>query len=223
MEGSRTSLRKWMLAFYLFSRNHVGTTATELASVIKVTYKTAWSILHKIRTYIHQADKQCLLSGSVEINAAIYGRPFNPSVHKHPQEHLLLVGLSSDSSNKTPTIKIKQVTPVNPKHKHITRSDIFSFQQHHIHPAVKPIETVTGFYTPKRLRPLLRIANQASAWINSTFRGIGAKHLQTYLDEFCYRVNLTESMTPVFDHLFKLCLCYTRRFTRQTPTQILVS
>ncbi|OCT16662.1 hypothetical protein A8709_08290 [Paenibacillus pectinilyticus] len=208
MEGSRTRLSKWLLAIFLISSTPSGTTAMKLSQLIQVTYKTAWLILHKIRTSIHLADNQRPLTGSVQINSAIYGRPFNPSVHKHPQEHLLLVGSSLDHSGVTPTttVKIKQVTPSSPTNKHITRFDTINFQQQHINPNADKIEIVTGFFTSKRQRPLLEIAKQASTWINSTFHGIGSKHLQSYLDEFCYRINLTASSVPIFDHLVQLCM-----------------
>ncbi|WP_063867644.1 transposase [Paenibacillus sp. Soil766] len=206
MEGSRTELRKWLLAIFLISRTHIGTTAMELSRLIKVTYKTAWLILHKIRTSILQADNQSLLTGSVQINSAIYGKPFNPTVHKHHQEHLLLAGSSINDSGEPTYIKIKHVIPAYPRSRHISKSDISTFQEQHIEPTVNEIHKITGFYTPKRQRPLLEIAKQASTWINTTFHGIGARHLQSYLDEFCYRINLIASKMPVFDNLFKLCI-----------------
>ena len=33
------------------------------------------------------------------------------------------------------------------------------------------------------------IASNVKAWINGTFHGIEKKHLQAYLNEFCYRLN----------------------------------
>jgi transposase-like protein len=205
MEGSRTELRKWLLALFLVSRTDKGTTAVQLSNIIQVTYKTAWLILHKIRSMIHNSDNQTPLTGSVRINSAIYGRPYNPSVHKHPQEHLLLVGSSINEIDEYSYLKIKQVLLANPKDRHITRYETNAFHKLHIETDVQNIEIVTGFYTPKRLRPLLEIAKQASIWINHTFHGLGAKHLQTYLDEFCYRLNLLAKNKPIFAHLSQLC------------------
>lgn len=205
MEGSRTELRKWMLALFLIARTHIGTTAVELSKTIKVTYKTAWLILHKIRSMVQNSDNQTPLSGSVCINSAIYGRPYNPSVHKHPQEHLLLIGSSVDEFDQYTYLKIKHVLLTNPKDRHISRFKTNAFHKQHIEPATINIEMVTGFYTPKRLRPLLVIAKQASNWINATFHGLGPKHLQKYLDEFCYRLNLTARNLPIFAHLVQLC------------------
>lgn len=52
MEGSRTSLRKWITAMWLVSRSDKGINAVKLSSMIEVTSKTAWAMLHKIRTAI---------------------------------------------------------------------------------------------------------------------------------------------------------------------------
>lgn len=206
MEGSRTGLCKWMLALFHFSRTNKGTTAIELSKFIKVTYKTAWLILHKIRSMIHSSDDQTPLSGSVCINSAIYGRPYNPSVHKHPQEHLLLLGSSVNEWNESTYLKIKHVLLPNPKERHIPRFETKAFQQLHIESDTQNIEIVTGFYTPTRLRPLLVFAKQASKWINNTFHGLGPKHLQKYLDEFSYRLNLFSKKIPIFPHLVQLCI-----------------
>ncbi|MCY9667932.1 transposase [Paenibacillus alginolyticus] len=206
MEGSRTELRKWILSLFLFSHTNKGTTATELSKFIKVTYKTAWLILHKIRSVIHSSDNQNQLSGSVCINSAIYGRPYNPSVHKHRQEHLLLVGSSVNEWNQFTHLKIKHVLLPNPKERHIPRIETKAFHQQHIESDTQNVEIVTGFYTPSRLRPLLIFAKQASKWINNTFHGLGPKHLQKYLDEFSYRLNLSSKNIPIFAHLVQLCI-----------------
>jgi len=41
----------------------------------------------------------------------------------------------------------------------------------------------------------------AKAFVNGTFHGLGEKHLQLYLDEFCYRFNRRYMKTGIFHHL----------------------
>ncbi|MGO4272766.1 transposase [Paenibacillus sp. TAF58] len=53
---------------------------------------------------------------------------------------------------------------------------------------------------------MLVFAKQASKWINSTFHGLGPKHLQKYLDEFSYRLNFSSKNIPIFAHLVHLCI-----------------
>lgn len=205
MEGSRTKLQKWILALFLISSSEEGINAVKLSHLIQVTYKTAWLILRKIRSMIHKWDAQTPLTGSVLINSAIYGQPFNPTIHKHPQEHLLLLGSSSQyDSHESTYLKIKHVIPELPNNKHISRYDLHSFHNQHIDSAVQNVKITTGFYTSKRLRPLLELARQASMWINRTFHGLGGAYLQSYLDEFTYRHNLAARNIPIFTHLSQL-------------------
>ncbi|MFD0693033.1 transposase [Paenibacillus sp. GCM10027628] len=205
MEGSRTELRKWLIALFLVSRPEQGTTAVELSQIVQVTYKTAWLMLHKIRQVMHAADDQTRLSGVIRVNSAVYGLPYNPSVHKHKQEHLLLVGSSLNEQGESNYVKIKLVTPDYPGERHISRSNTMDFNNKHTESQRSSIETVIGLYSPKRTRPLLKFASQASTWLNKTFHGIGAKHLQSYLDEFTFRLNLSILNAPIFTHLIQLC------------------
>ncbi|MBD0379017.1 transposase [Paenibacillus sedimenti] len=205
MEGSRTELRKWLLSIFLVSREEQGINAVELSRIIQVTYKTAWLILFKIRQVIQKADQNIRLTGSVRVNSAVYGRPFNPSVHKHPKEHLLLIGSSLNEHGVDQYLKIKLVIPENPRDRHISRSVSLAFTNQHIAPHTNNIESVTRFYSPKRTRPLMIFAHQASKWINETFHGLGARHLQMYLDEFSFRMNMTIKNTQIFPRLALLC------------------
>ncbi|WP_376769345.1 transposase [Paenibacillus germinis] len=79
------------------------------------------------------------------------------------------------------------------------------FTQQHIESHTSSIEFITGRFSSKRFRTLLAIAAQAGKSINNTFHGIGQKYLQHYLDEFCYKVNLTLHEAPIFQHLTHLC------------------
>ena len=50
------------------------------------------------------------------------------------------------------------------------------------------------------------IINNAKAYINGTFHGLEEKHLQKYLDEFCYRFNRRFWEGQLFDRLLNACL-----------------
>ncbi|WII38127.1 IS1595 family transposase [Paenibacillus thiaminolyticus] len=106
MEGSRTALWKWLTAIWLVSRTDLSFNAVQLRSLIQVTYKTAWSMLHKIRTAISRADTAQALEGEVHGIVAFYGRPFYSPILLHERESPIIVAESgiaesanSDSSN----------------------------------------------------------------------------------------------------------------------------
>ena len=101
MEGSRTPLCKWMVALQLMSLE-CGVTAVRLASILSVTYKTAWRMLHKIRLAISRLESNEPLTGEIKIGLAHYGRFKSMRV---PRKQPVLVGISlqyGTEPNETP-------------------------------------------------------------------------------------------------------------------------
>lgn len=70
-ENTKISLRKWFLAMYLISCHKKGISSVQLATDIHVTQKTAWYILHKVRTLFKQED--ATLTGVVECDEMYLG------------------------------------------------------------------------------------------------------------------------------------------------------
>jgi transposase len=64
--GSRTPLRLWFYAIYMMSTNKAGTSAKQIERELGVTYKTAWRMMHQIRSMMDAPDEQ--LAGEVEID-----------------------------------------------------------------------------------------------------------------------------------------------------------
>ena len=70
-ENTKISLRKWFIAMYLISTHKKGISSVQLATDIAVTQKTAWFILHKVRTLFQQED--VVLEGTVECDEMYLG------------------------------------------------------------------------------------------------------------------------------------------------------
>lgn len=71
-ENTKISLRKWFLAMYIVSCTKKGMSSCQLSREIKVTQKTAWFMLHKIRGLYGQNDAT-VLSGDVEMDEMYLG------------------------------------------------------------------------------------------------------------------------------------------------------
>ncbi len=71
-EDSPLGLDKWMCAFWLLSNSKNGISSCELARSIGVTQKSAWHMLHRIRTVMHD-DSITKLSGEVEADETFIG------------------------------------------------------------------------------------------------------------------------------------------------------
>ena len=70
MHRTHAPLTKWFLAMYFVSQDKRGISALQLKSTIRVTYKTAWYILHRIRTAMGQQDNTHQLGGTIEFDDA---------------------------------------------------------------------------------------------------------------------------------------------------------
>lgn len=205
MEGSRTSLIKWFQTIYLLACPHMVINAVKLAAAISVTYKTAWLILHKLRFVIVQANANRLLEGIVRVNAAVYGRPHNPTIHRHKQEHPLLVGASLNPQGELTHIKIKQILPEHLSPNGILRCSTDHFVKHNVSSTmVSDISIETRRYHLRGYQPLVLCCKRASNWMKEVYHGIGPKHLQTYLDEFCFHLNHSLQYESAVDQLFQL-------------------
>lgn len=202
-ENSKTSLSKWFRSIYLSSCAG-GINATELSQTIKVTYKTAWLILHKIRHTMMSTDQRHQLSGMVRSHVDCYGRPYNPTVYQHPQEHPLIAGASLTKDDQIYYVKIKQVSPIHLHEGVVVASGLDNFIKRHTKPGTINRKDICKLLNVRRYRPLFLVCKQVKHWINETFHGIGAKHLQAYLDEYCYRLNLHAIQQPIFKTLLSV-------------------
>ena len=197
MEGSRTPLRKWLIAIHLLSREN-GVTALRLASLIRVTYKTAWLMLHKIRRAIAECDAKQPLTGTVETGLRYYDRL--ESIRR-PRSYPMLV-LGSVSEEGRPVYVKMKLAPMRDGRPDTSRPALRAFQARHVHGSVGRAVA----FRMKINQGLHDLFGEAVAWINGTFHGLATRHMQLYWDEFCYRKNAMMRGEAPFVHLCGLCM-----------------
>src|ERR1700730_12634685 len=72
-EDSHIPLHKWMTAFHLYSTSKKGMSAHQLHRSLKVTYKSAWFLAHRIRYCMGQSPLKEKLSGVLEADTTYVG------------------------------------------------------------------------------------------------------------------------------------------------------
>jgi len=207
-EGTKLSLRKWFMAIYLITSHKKGISSYQLAKDLKVTQKTAWFILHRIR-YGMSKGFGIRLEGDVEVDETYVGgknknRHWNKKV-KNSQGRSII--------DKTPVFGMLQrggnvITKVIPdvrgetlqniikqyikKNSRILSDEYLGYRgleklyEHRIvnHGAKQYVNgdiytnTIEGFWSILK-RGILGIYHQVSR-----------KHLQKYTDEFSFRYNV---------------------------------
>lgn len=218
MEGSRTPLTKWFLAIRLISDRSRGISAMGLRDELSVTYKTAWRMLHKIRSAIAQQEENHPLSGEVIIHDASYGKPpFYSSIAPHPNESILLAGASLTEESELAHISFQVVdTAKHVREGRLLPSAVDHFQlKHEIDPELVASCQIKR-YSPRKTKRLMPLVREARKWLTQTFRGIAKKHLQLYLHEFCCRINLELAEGSVFSGISRIC-AQAGRMTNRNP------
>ncbi|RJG24516.1 transposase [Paenibacillus thiaminolyticus] len=207
MEGSRTSLRKWLAAIWLVSLRKTGINAVQLQAVLQVTYKTSWLILHKIRGAIHCHDTHNFMKGDVRGIIVFYGRPFSSPIVMHDKETAIIVaeGTSFSACGPARHYKMKLIGREHLSGKLLLPSGCQHFTEQHVEKN-NDYETEINRYIFRIRRDsrLYLMYRQARQWLNQMFHGIGAKYLQRYLDEFIFRLN--GPVASVASQLLQVCL-----------------
>jgi len=71
-----------------------------------------------------------------------------------------------------------------------------------------------GVENPAELLPWVHtIIFNCKRWILDVFHGVSPKHLQSYLDEFCYRFNRRGQRTDLFRRVLNRCARFTETVT----------
>lgn len=189
-ENTRTPLTKWFLAMYMMSRLE-GINAAELHRLIQVTYKTAWTMMMKLRHVMGLAENQCL-QGSVRFTNTIYGR--NQLTLHSVREYSVLIAATAEEEHAEKIMMKRladqQVGLLWPREIQAIHAKYFDTSPHHV--------KYLGIHHHKPfIRQLKSIVLQAQNWIHGTFIAIGEKHLHRYWDEYVYRYNAESRYRPI--------------------------
>ena len=212
MHRSHLSLLIWFGAIYLISKDKRGCSAKQLSKELSLPYSTSWFLLHRIRSAMAQRDEKHQLTGLVELDDTYFGKPKKGGKRGHGTDKIkVVVAVSKTEDGKPCYIKMKVVT-------NLKSTTIGKFAEQNITEGTK---IQTDAYRSYR-KPLaekyehkyevfdansdllhwlhITIGN-AKALVNGTFHGLGEKHFQRYLDEFCYRFNRRYFKENIFNRL----------------------
>lgn len=103
MEGSRTCLTKWFIAFERFVLSKNGLSANELARTIEVTYKCAWRMLNLIRNSLKEGE-QNPFQGTFEVDETYIGG-------KGKNTKACIIGVKHRGGNVTSTYVKRRTKP----------------------------------------------------------------------------------------------------------------
>lgn len=207
-EKSSTSLQSWFQAIYLMSSTRCGISAKQLERSIGVTYKTAWRMFRQIRSMLQEEVGP--FSGHVEVDETYHGGRTKGGKR------------GRGAPNKTPVVgaverggKVvaKVVTDVKAatlmpfiKEKVLPKATVYTdelmsyntvaysgYSHRRIHHAEKVY--VMGDVHTNTIEGYWSLIKRG---ISGVYHAVGQPYLQSYLNEYSFRYNRREDITPMF-------------------------
>jgi hypothetical protein len=218
-QDTHVSLQKWFWTIYLVSRDKRGFSALSLKNAIQVSYPTAWLMLQKIRNAMANKDKKYILKGTVVIDDAFFGGVVEDKKRGRGTEKVnVLVAVSLTGDEKNP-LYAKMTTIENMKDETVSKAmqgmvEYGSMLRSDAHKTLANLEgfkhdIVVASKEKAKADILLHWVNttisNAKTYILGTYHGLPKKHLQRYLNEFCYRLNRRFCEHCIFDKLVSAC------------------
>jgi len=205
MHGTKKSLSQWLICIWWFTATDGGHSAKDLQRLLKLSsYQTAWTWLQKLRMAMSVSDKkQC--RDTVEISSdtiSLGGETRAKAPILAAAEIILPAGI-------TGRIKMKSIGTLN-------HESVDNFLNDNILPGSSLLIPDSEPFITSELESFIsvrsatvdrsrQIIKSFEIWLNKIHRGgVVAKHLQLYLDEFCFRSNA--AMLPDSEAIFNLLL-----------------
>jgi len=219
MHKSHMPLRIWFWAIFLAAHDKRGVSAVFLSRELEISYPTAWLMLHKIRKAMGDRDARYQLAGLVELDDAFFGAPTEGGKRGRGTEQTpVLAAVSLNRKGAPQYVKMKVIPNVKGK-------TLVDFARRLIEPGATISSDAYSSYrklaeegydhqplqfnvkeNPDHLRWLHTMISNAKAFIGGTYHGLTAKHLQAYLDEFCFRTNRRRFEGQLFNRLLTACV-----------------
>ncbi|MFZ5640729.1 MAG: IS1595 family transposase [Bacillota bacterium] len=228
LHKTRTPLRIWFWAIYLMTRDKGGCSASALADKLGIRYPKAWAMLHKIRKAMGERDARYLLCDLVEMDNVLLDIPLtgdkggNKNGGHENDGHEngkvpVIVGVALGTTGYLRHIKMRVVR----EHEHSATGEFVqrvinegsviprvSVQAYDRYAGQLPWYQQKCFMEIDQRRFLNRIrmaVSKAEAFLAETYHKLSVKHLQAYLDEFCYRYCRRREWGQLFNRLLTAC------------------
>ena len=219
MHKTHLPLKYWFWAIYLISRDKRGISAVALKNALRVSYPTAWHLLHKIRIAMGNKEQDYVLNGVIVLDDAFFGGKTKGKKRGRGTEKAnVIVAVSLNKDQKLLYAKMLVVedlkdATISPEIKKIIetgsvlRSDAhrtLANLQDYLH------EVIISYEEPELAESVFHWVNviiaNAKSFILGTFHGLPKKYLSRYLDEFCYRFNRRFCEHQIFAKLVNACI-----------------
>lgn len=197
-ERSHIPLPKWLLGIYLMCSAKNGVSAHELHRDLRITYKAAWFMAHRIRHAMMRAPLSDKLFGIIEADEAYIGgrkRMAEKNDNKTPVVTLINRQTGEARSQVVPNVTASNVTRILRDETHpastlmTDKSHLYkpvgaTYTSHHKVDHQKKEYARDGWITTNTVEGFF---GQLKRSLTGTFHHVSADHLHRYMHEFDLR------------------------------------
>ncbi|MGD0277132.1 MAG: IS1595 family transposase [Syntrophales bacterium] len=212
---SHLPLWKWFLAVYLMAESKKGISANQIKRSLKISYKTAWYLCHRIREAMNEVNRsESKLQGTVEVDETYVGGRFDGRRKRARYEKQPVIGLlQRDGKFEAKTIPTRGVRVlVGMVKDRVDRSATVMTDEL---PAYRGLDKTfrhesVNHHNDEWVRGNVYTNGVESAWslfkrsIVGSYHQVSAKHLDSYLQEFQWRFNGRKNEYLFRDTLMRL-------------------
>lgn len=215
LHDTHLPLRKWFVALYLMIESKKGMSANQLKRTLKVAYKTAWYLCHRIRAAMAELNAE-QLSGTVEVDETLIGGKVSGMGRAYRGNKTMVIGVIQRKGK----VRLKVIDGADKKTLHKFIKDHTADDTELIitdeWPAYKGIadkntkhetvnhseeEWVRGDIHTNTIEGVWSLLNRS---VVGTYHKLSAKHLDAYLNELEWRHNNRKNPYLFRDTLMKL-------------------
>jgi transposase-like protein len=204
---SRTPLTLWFYVIYLMAQTRGGISAKQIQRETGVTYKTAWRMCNQIRGMLFEDHTH--FSGEVEIDESYFGGKHSGKRGRGSENKTPVVGMVERGGklkvNKVIDVKGKTILPLVDKNiekgAQIYTDEFRVYEalpaMGYKHEAVPHSEKVyvMGNVHTNTLEGFWSLVKNG---IRGVYHSVSATYLQDYLNEYAFRYNNRDEVTPMF-------------------------
>lgn len=210
-------LWKWFWAMYLVGTDKRGCSAKLLERLLEVPYSTAWLLLHKIRNAFGDRDSQYLLEHVIEMDETFFGGAAAGKRGRGAGNKTQVIVAVENRGKSAGYAKMTVIESLDGKTVKTTaqktakegatiRTDGYSSYRVLANRYQHEGKVVEAKDAPKMLPWVHTLIGNAKTFLRGTYHGVSHKHLQRYLDEFCYRHNRRFKGTEIFQRILTAAL-----------------
>jgi transposase-like protein len=224
---SHLALRKWFAAIYLLSEAKKGMSALQLKRSLRMSYKTAWYLCHRIREAVKDDNCEQLLSGIIECDETYIGgkaknihkvklAKMKKSVYGYENKTMVMGAIERGGNVRLKVGELpatKETLHAFIKAKIADEANAIFTDEHKGYQGIADEDTlhITVDHAKKEwVRGIVHTNTLESVWslfkrsIIGSYHQISVKHLDRYVDEFEFRFNNRNNPYLFRDTLLRL-------------------